>query len=327
MNRIFTRISTILLFFFSPVVLFAQENKDYRVKLNSGSFIPVENTKGIESNSVLLANSLFSGKFYLTIQFWSLPDDATKDRLRNAGIQLIDYIPNLSYTTTVAAGINPAIFGGFNIRSIFQLTAEQKTVPALLKGTFPAHATKTAGYVDLTIIAYENMDAGKITGALQAIDAHIIEDMPMFRSFTIRIAKDKVQQLVGLPFVQWVEFIDAPNQLENTPGRTLHRVNILNDGPRNLKGDGVNVGIWDGGAISPHLDFSPTGRLTQVEASGVSQHSTHCAGTILGRGLINPLARGMAPNANLFSYNFNGNIQTEMATGIPANNLIVSSHS
>lgn len=138
MNRIFTRISTILLFFFSPVVLFAQENKDYRVKLNSGGFfIPVENTKRIESNSVLLANSLFSGKFYLTIQFWSLPDDATKDRLRNAGIQLIDYIPNLSYTTTVAAGTLTLLFsGGFNIRSIFQLTAEQKTVPALLKGTF-----------------------------------------------------------------------------------------------------------------------------------------------------------------------------------------------
>ena len=326
MNRISTRISIIILLFF-PAILFAQENKDYSIKLNSGSFIPVENSKDIQSNSVLLTNSLFNDKFYLTIQFWSLPDEATKDRLKTAGVQLIDYIPGFSFTASVAAGIDPAIFRGFNIRSIFQLTTEQKTVPALLKGTFPAHATKSAGTVDVTIISYEKMDAGKITGALQVINAYIIEDMPMFRSFTIRIAKDKVQQLVGLPFVQWVEFIDAPNQLENTPGRTLHRVNILNDGPRNLKGDGVNVGIWDGGAISPHLDFSPTGRLTQVEASGVSQHSTHCAGTILGRGLINPLARGMAPNANLFSYNFNGNIQTEMATGIPANNLVVSSHS
>ena len=69
------------------------------------------------------------------------------------------------------------------------------------------------------------------------------------------------------------------------------------------------------------------GRVTQVEASAVSTHSTHCSGTILGRGLLNPTARGMAPNASLFSYNFSGNIQTEMATGIPANNLVVSSHS
>jgi hypothetical protein len=35
----------------------------------------------------------------------------------------------------------------------------------------------------------------------------------------------------------------------------------------------------------------------------------------------------MAPNAALYSWNFNGNVLAEMATGIPANNLIVSSHS
>ena len=47
----------------------------------------------------------------------------------------------------------------------------------------------------------------------------------------------------------------------------------------------------------------------------------------MGKGLINPKARGMAPNAKLYSYNFNGNIQTEMFSAIPALGLSVSSHS
>lgn len=64
-----------------------------------------------------------------------------------------------------------------------------------------------------------------------------------------------------------------------------------------------------------------------MEFSSPSQHSTHCAGTILGRGLINQTARGMAPNASLYSFNFSGNIQTEMANAIPAQGLVISSHS
>ena len=204
MNKTFTLLSFIVLLFFFPLLTSAQENKDYSVKLNSGSFIPEENITSIKSNSALLVNSLFNDKCYLTIQFWSLPDEATKLKLNAAGIQLIDYIPNLSYTATVAAGINPATFSGFNIRSIFQLTTEQKTVPALIKGTFPLHAVKTAGKVDVTVITYEKMEAAIIRKSLQLLDAAIIEDMPMFRSFTIRIPQSNMQQLINLPYVQWV---------------------------------------------------------------------------------------------------------------------------
>ena len=244
-----------------------------------------------------------------------------------AGIKLQDYIPNLAYTAVVKEGFDINRLSGPNVRSVFRFNAIHKTVPALLKGNFPAHAMKEPGFVDLNVVTYEKLSVQKIQSAFAALKVTILEDAPVFRRFTIRIPQNKVQQLVALPFVQWVESIDPPNRLENLPGRTLHRVNILNDGVRNLKGDNINIGIWDGGAISSHLDFSPAGRLTQVEASTASDHSTHCSGTIMGRGLRNPLARGMAPNAKLFSYNFNGNIQSEMAAGIPLNNLVVSSHS
>ena len=327
MKKIFTRFTRLFVLIFFPGLLAAQTQPDYNILLNSGKFIPAENISSTDKSSEVFANSLFSGKHYVTIQFFSLPDNALKDKMKASGIELIDYIPNLAYTAAVGANVSMELFRSFPLRSVFQFNTVQKTIPDLLAGRIPSFAIPQAGYADVSVITYEKLDAEKITGSLNTIQAVILEDMPAFRSFTIRLAQANLEKLLALPFVQWTEFVQGPKQIENLPGRTLHRVNVISDGPRNLKGDGVNVGIWDAGEISPHLDFMPPSRLNQIEFNSPQQHSTHCAGTILGRGLIDPLARGMAPNATLFSWNFNGNIQAEMAAAIPAHNLIISSHS
>ncbi len=327
MKRIFTLLAVLFFGLMIPGFLFAQGRPDYNILLHAGKFIPTANAATLSKSSPVLRNSGFDDRHYVTVQFNSLPTNDMKAQLKTAGVELIDYIPNYAYTASIRKDFNLSQFKSFPVRSVFQFTSAQKCVPEILSGQIPSHAVRSAGTVDLTVITYEKIPASKVQAAFNALGAYIVEDMPMFRRFTLRVTASNAGKIVALPFVQWVEYIDPPNYVENLPGRTLHRVNVLNDGPRNLKGDGINVGIWDEGAISPHLDFSPVGRVTQVEASSVSLHSTHCAGTILGRGIVNPVARGMASNASLFSWNFGGNIQTEMAAGIPAHNLNVSSHS
>lgn len=327
MKHLFTRLYKLAIALFFPVCLTAQVSQDYNILLHSGKFVPEENVSKLTKASAEMQQSFFSGKHYVVIQFKALPTQAEKASLKTSGIELIDYIPNNAYTASVDAGVEIASLRSPLFRSIFRFKPEDKTVPLILQNEVVLHAVKQTGYVDLTIITYEKLSQFQIGSSLQSMGAAIVEDMPMFRSFVVRIPQANMQQLVAQPYVQWVEFVDPPNQLENTLGRTLHRVNILNDGVRNLKGENMNVGIWDEGAIGAHIDFSPAGRITQVETGSVSTHSTHCSGTILGRGLLNPNARGMAPNASLFSYNFSGNIQTEMAAGIPLYNLVVSSHS
>lgn len=311
-----------------PGLLSAQQTPDYTLLLNSGKFIPLANSQTITRDSEIFRKSLFGDKHYLTIQFQSLPNQETKGKLAAAGITLIDYLPNFAYTATVKAGFNPEKFKAFAVRSVIQLAVSQKTVPAFLKGDFPAHAVPKPGYVDVTLTTYETLSAPAIAKSLQKTGAVILDEMPMFRTFTIRVPQNQILKLIELSFVQWAEPIDAPNTLENLPGRSLHRVNQLNDGVRNLKGNGIKVGIWDGGEVSPHTDFSPVAsRLRIMEPGTPESHPTHVAGTIGGRGIINPKARGMAPNAELYSYNFSGSITTEMFNAIPALNLDISSHS
>ncbi len=323
MKQLFTRIARLLLLLLFPAWLQAQEQKDFTISLNAGKFIPEEDTS--RSNAETFSKSLYQDKYYVVIQFFSLPDEAMKTRLKSAGIELLDYIPNLAYTASVKSDVDLSLLKYPMLRSIFRFNESQKTITAVLTKSVPLHAMKIMGYAEISVLTYEKMTADKVRASFDQLGAVILSSTPVFRTFTIRVPQENLVQVVALPFVQWVEFIDPPNQPENLPGRTLHRTNILNDGIRNLKGDGINISIWDEIA-SQHLDFSP-GRLINIETGTAGSHGTHVSGTMGGRGLINPLARGMAPNATIYSYSYNGDVQVKMSTAIPTYTLISSNHS
>jgi Subtilase family/PKD-like domain/Ig-like domain CHU_C associated/Secretion system C-terminal sorting domain len=310
------------------IAAFAQQSKDYSILLNSGKLMPVENSKSLKNADAIFQKSLFGNMHYLVIQFKSLPTEQEKKELLGNGIKLLDYLPNNAYTASISQNAAKNSMNNTNIRSIFQLSDGQKTMAPFLKGKFPAHAVKASGTVDLTITTYDKLSLKEVEAAFKKLSIKVLADLPMFKNFTIRIPQQNFKKLLALSFVQWVEVIDPPNVLENLLGRSLHRVNVLNDGVRNLKGTNINIGIWDGGDVDSHIDFSPTAtRINLMEPGAVSDHGTHCTGTIGGGGLLNPKARGMAPKAKIFSWNFGGNIPAEQAVGIPANNLAVSSHS
>ena len=306
----------------------AQPSKDYSILLHSGKFTPVENSKSVSYSDAIFTKSLFGSTHYLVIQFNSLPTDQEKKQLLDNGIKLINYLPNNAYTASITQNAAKNNVKNSNIRCVFQLAEAQKTMAPFLKGKFPAHAVKASGTVDLTITTYDKLSLKEVEAAFKKLQIKVLADLPMFKNFTIRIPQVNFKKLLGLAFVQWVEAIDPPNVSENLLGRSLHRVNVLNDGVRNLKGNNINIGIWDGNEVDDHIDFSPTAtRVNIMEAGSPLDHATHCAGSIGGGGLLNPKAKGMAPKAKIFSWNFNGNIPAEQAAGIPANNLAVSSHS
>ncbi len=76
-----------------------------------------------------------------------------------------------------------------------------------------------------------------------------------------------------------------------------------------LDGTGVALHIWDGGSVrTTHQEL--TGRVTLAEVVGLSNHSTHVAGTMIATGVV-AAAHGMANQATLKSYDF-FNDETEM---------------
>lgn len=99
-----------------------------------------------------------------------------------------------------------------------------------------------------------------------------------------------------------------------------------------LSGQGMTVGVWDGGwALGTHNEFMTSGssKISFPDA-GVSNpvsdfHATHVAGTVAAKGFTSS-AKGMAPSANLLSYDWT-NDGSEVIYEAFNNALLISNHS
>ncbi|MFA5554190.1 MAG: S8 family serine peptidase [Phycisphaerae bacterium] len=99
--------------------------------------------------------------------------------------------------------------------------------------------------------------------------------------------------------------------------------------PYNVNGSGLNIGIWDaGGVLTTHQEFGS--RVTIMDGSSSSSHSTHIGGTIGASGVV-ASAKGMAPLVGIKSYNWTNEF-SEMAAAAASypqepGKIYVSNHS
>ncbi len=92
-----------------------------------------------------------------------------------------------------------------------------------------------------------------------------------------------------------------------------------------LTGSGVQLGVWDAGSVRvSHVEFG--GRAQQMDVPEVENHfhATHVSGTMIAAGL-NPLAKGMSPEATLACYDWTDDIPEMMAAA--RDGVRVSNHS
>lgn len=98
----------------------------------------------------------------------------------------------------------------------------------------------------------------------------------------------------------------------------------------NLTGNGMYVGVWDGGSVlKTHVEFQ-NGSTTRIITpdnllSSTHYHATHVAGTIAASGVDNN-AKGMATESIVLSYNW-ANDYSEVLSEINDKSLLLSNHS
>jgi hypothetical protein len=117
----------LILNFFSA---FAQERKSYEIQLNTGKFTPKQNSADKNAVSAILSKSTFLDTRYVVLQFVQLPTDAQKKQLLADGIRLLDYLPQHAFMAAIEQTVDANRFAANGIRSVFQLTVPQKTIPS-----------------------------------------------------------------------------------------------------------------------------------------------------------------------------------------------------
>ncbi len=156
-----------------------------------------------------------------------------------------------------------------------------------------------------------------------ALEFSRVNNVPMFKenedgSFDelMRITPD------GVPVYYSINNADAAN---STRTDRLHNGGSLG---LNIEGQGMTAYVWDGGPTRiSHQEFSGQ-RASRGDAisalNGNSFHATHVSGTIAGSG-VNATAKGMAPQANVVTNDWNSD-EAEMAAA-GANGALISNHS
>lgn len=307
------------------------QNYSPSLRLKSSTEKYVSNTEKFVNNKTDFSDALFGSHYFMVVQFTTLPSHQERQNLKSKGIELIQYLPDLSYTAKIKSTIPSveleSLIRNYKIHAFVRLSTAQKTEVRLVQGDIPAWAIaiSTPKQVVLNIIPFDTMNPMLTSMAMVNMGGKLIYESKVSGILTVSVPQTAIMQVANLPWVLWVESLPEPPKEENYYGKSAHRSSILNYGARNLDGTGVNLGIWDGGNVANHLDFS--GRRTLVDNTTDSDHGTHVAGTMAGAGLLNPRNTGMAPNAQIYSHNFNGDIATEMQNAITNFGIVITQNS
>lgn len=214
----------------------------------------------------------------------------------------------------------------------------------------PSSPTPVNARVEAPGVSTRSQAAGDVTvaGILKDADmtdpetrARVLAEMQLLEERQRDAVQAKAREL-GIPLR-----IDGPGNKVSTlydirGDQPLYRVtlnlnaaistgaNLVASTPYSLNGSGIRVGVWDGGSIrNTHQEL--TGRVTKKNSTAANDdHATHVAGTIAASG-VQANAKGMAPAANIDSYDWDADYAEMTAAGATAagdtTRLPMSNHS
>lgn len=262
------------------------------------------------------------------VQFERPLSAAERGKVTRLGVTFHQALGNGAYLITLTEGAYKALqadplFRGFgDIKHVDKLTRE------LYQASIPSHAKTADGRIAVNVRFLSNVALEQALALLDENDARVGDRSRYLLNNRIRVEATlaAIQKIAESPLVAEIAVVPAPPKDDNVDAAAMSNIDVLQQPPFNLLGTNVNMGHWEGGQVlDTHADMA--GRVTRVEIGTYGDHATHVAGTMIGDGSNNALARGMAPAANLFSWINNGDVPTEMADGVTNQQISTANHS
>jgi len=304
-----------------------QNKATHNLYLKTGTIVPENNiSENLKKTGLRL--SAESLKAIVIIQFEKLPTDTDRSQLRQAGIDLLDYIPDHAYLATVKSGIDYSLLLKVQARSIITLGAGQKMQASLANGNFPKHAEKVSGQLDVWVnfpksYAFEDVKAELDNRKIQILS----DNLKAYQIIEVRLAVNLLEELAGLPFIQYVQAIPAEEKASNYTSIANSRANLFRAAAPvgfSLQGEGVTVGVGDNADPQQHIDFN--GRMINHSGIKGNSHGLHVTGTIAGAGIVDERYQGYAPKAKVIAQ-INSNIWANAGMYVKDYGMVVTNNS
>jgi len=272
-------------------------------------------------------NTPLPNQKHMLMQFGHLPNPDERLRLKQEGITLLTYIPDNTYWVSITPTINRTrnttrIAGGIHWAGLPPV--DYKISMAVDQNEFHSNAIYDDGSVRVHALIFKDESIADATAQINRLhsDIKVIEQVSPHVLSIKTFAKD-IYDIAVLDCVEWVEPASPPPAIMNAVASKRNKVdNVRNS--LGLDGNGIIVGVWDGGQVFPHMDLKDRVVIKDQDAN-ISNHATHVAGTIAGDGTGDPIALGMAPKAMIWSYYF-GDVIEKMKEAHD-NGALLSNHS
>ncbi|MFE3866451.1 S8 family serine peptidase [Flavobacterium sp. LS2P90] len=277
--------------------------KDYSISVNGHRITTTSNFNEQVKGLKLSVNK--NENKYSLLQFTKIPTLEEQKELKSKGITLISYLNNNAYYVSIDSKFYSQSQVSKNIRTSITIDPSFKIDPVIANEEIPDFA-KEGNAVKLVVSYFKGVDSKNISEDLIRLGIKKFKNIESYYQVYLQVTNEKLNEIAKLNWVQNIELIDAPVVSDNLPGVTSHKVNLLTSNISGLgyglTGKGVKIGIWDGN-IEKHIDH--TGRVINREYETPDSHGSHVSGTIGGAGILDPRAKGMAPEVQIYGWNFN----------------------
>ena len=241
---------------------------------------------------------------YMILHFSRIPNAERQATMASAGIQLLSYLPQNAFLTSLPAGFDLGHLSTFEVENVIRIQPEFKLSSPLSKDFYPEYCLVDNNKVRLHVLGYPGTNPALLASSLREANIEVLESVEdrspdnHQRHIEIILPKEDVLSLAALPFVH---FIDLP-LAETTPtgfkGRAGDRVNMMNAPGSGLDGSGVNISIGD--KVSSdfyHEDIKGRFELHPPVTNSNPSHGHMTSGMAIGAGNIDPRYIGHAPGA------------------------------
>lgn len=292
------RIPIIGILLMAVTALMGQNDDSNALLLRSGTYPVPANAAAFDWATV--NRDMQSDRVYLILQFLKIPSNEQKEAMEAAGVQLFDYLPQKAYWASMEQELSSEQIKNWSIRAFILPERTMKLDPAVARGDFPDHARPDARDVKLWIRFFANANRKSLAAKVGAIARTIDRRLEEYQVWEVRVASSDIDRLAALPEIQFISVVAPDPRPINYEAKGTHRIAPLRSPAGfNLSGQGVVLGEGDGGDPTSHVDVQVN--TENRNASGVNNHATHVAGTMVGAGILNPRHEGMAPGASLIA--------------------------
>ncbi len=284
------------------------ESSPYEIQLLRGSFTPAPGTRPSGLQRLAQAAAATPGqKVHVLLQLHEIPADF-QDLVR-AGVDFGPYATGRAWVVGIPAAVLQTISTRPDVRALVLWDATRKVHPRVAAGDYAPWTRDESrpGWAMLFVQLHHDVPIENGYALADAIGGAAMPPVEGLHGMTIWVEEGKVKDLAASEDVLWIQEGPPPLTETNDGVRGTMKVDVVNNAPYNLTGTGVRAFVFDGGTVrSTHETFNSGGgsRVTNLDATAISSHSTHVAGTVGGDGAPSSAGgrgRGVATGTTILS--------------------------